>query len=289
MDLATVPESFYRDLPSYHGPPLPPSPPRSPEEDLHRTSRRPRRNTHSSQHASGYGLLAWRLSASTDSEEPRLPPLYRRFEDLNHRVLLHLQDEIAQMEEELRVLDECDEMHRASAAEKDGSKMLPASRRMDVQAGVYSSLHYQREELMSALIRKTEQYNNALSAYSRVLQTLPQASDENVDAYRTWMHGNSPIAAVESRFLDHPKDLVSLTPPVTPIGPAPTPSVYSAIIIASAAILLPLLAFSMIRDFWGRVLLVALVGGASASFASTTSAGSEQLVASQDGWRCAGL
>lgn len=162
MDLATVPESFYRDPPSYHGPPLPPSPPRSPEEDLHRTSRRPRRNTHTSQHASGYGLLAWRLSSSTDSEEPRLPPLYRRFEDLNHRVLLHLQDEIAQMEEELHVLDECDEMHRASAAEKDGSKMLPASRRMDVQAGVYSSLHYQREELMGALIRKTEQYSESI-------------------------------------------------------------------------------------------------------------------------------
>ena len=103
------------------------------------------------------------------------------------------------------------------------------------------------------------------------------------------MHGNSPIAAVESRFLDHPKDLVSLTPSVTPTGATPTPSVYSAIIIASAAILLPLLAFSMIRDFWGRVLLVALVGGASAGIASTTSAGSEQLVASQDGWRCAGL
>lgn len=162
MDLTTVPESYYRDIPSYHGPPLPPSPPRSPEEDLNRTSRRPRRNTHSSQHASGYGLLAGRLSASTDSEEPRLPPLYRRFEDLNHRVLLHLQDEIAQMEEELRVLDECDEMHRASAAEKDGSKMLPSSRRIDVQAGVYSSLHYQREELMSALIRKTEQYSELI-------------------------------------------------------------------------------------------------------------------------------
>lgn len=103
------------------------------------------------------------------------------------------------------------------------------------------------------------------------------------------MYGNNPIAAIESRFLDYPKDLVSLTPPVTPTGPAPTPAVYSAIIIASAAILVPLLAFSMIRDFWGRVLLVAFVGGASAGIATTTSAGSEKLVASQDGWRCAGL
>jgi len=68
-----------------------------------------------------------------------------------------------------------------------------------------------------------------------------------------------------------------------------TPPVYSAIIIASAAIILPLLAFSMIAEFAGRILVVAVVGGASAAVAANYSTGTEHLVKSQDGWRCAGL
>jgi hypothetical protein len=36
---------------------------------------------------------------------------------------------------------------------------LPASRRMDAQAQVYSSLHYRRVEVMGALVHKTEQYS----------------------------------------------------------------------------------------------------------------------------------
>lgn len=160
VDLNARPETYYpQNSVSLQRSPLPPSPPRSPEEDLHRPTRRNRRNTKSSSDISGYSLLATRLSSATESQEPRLPPLYRRFENLNHRVLLHLQDEIAQMEEDLRLVDEYEELQRAATAEQEGTKMLPASRRMDAQAQVYSSVHYRREELLSALARKTEQYS----------------------------------------------------------------------------------------------------------------------------------
>ncbi|KAE8352576.1 hypothetical protein BDV28DRAFT_123068 [Aspergillus coremiiformis] len=267
-----------------HQPPLPPSPPRSPE-DLHCIDRKPRRNANSEPIPSGYGLLTWRLSSSADREEPSLPPLYRRFEDLNHRVLLYLQDEIAHMEEDLRVLDEYEEMHRVAMAEQEGADVVPASRRMDAQAQVYSSLHYRREEVMAALVHKTEQYNNALSAYSKVLQTLPSASHKDIDRYRTWMKENSPVALAETRFLDHDKDLISLTSRATSDPPSPC----SAIIIASAAILLPLLAFSMISEFSGRLLVVAVVGGAASAIASNSRTCTEQLGASQDGWRIATL
>ncbi|KAF7596446.1 hypothetical protein BBP40_001753 [Aspergillus hancockii] len=280
------PETYYpyRKSTSSHRPPLPPSPPQSPEENPHRINRKPRRNTQSSPVPSGYGLLTWQLNSAVDKEN-HLPPLYRRFEDLNHRVLLYLQDEIAQMEEEVRVLDEYEEMNRVSAAEQEGTKIVPASRRMDAQAQVYSSLHYRREEIMTALIHKTQQYNNALSAYSKVLQTLPCASDKDIDTYRNWMNENSPIAIAETRFLDHDKDLVSLTSRATSNS---TP-VFSAILIASAAILVPLLAFSMISEFSGRLLIVAVVGGAASAIASKSSTGTEPLVASQDGWRTATL
>jgi hypothetical protein len=63
------------------------------------------------------------------------------------------------MEEDLHTLDEYEEMHRIGTAEQEGTKPLPASRRRDSQAQVYSSLHYRRMDLMGALIQKTEQYS----------------------------------------------------------------------------------------------------------------------------------
>ncbi|KAL2815018.1 hypothetical protein BJX63DRAFT_188072 [Aspergillus granulosus] len=289
-NLELVPEDYYprTTSTSVRRASFPPSPPQSPEED-HRSARKIRRSTKSSRLPTGYGLVAWRMSASAEGKEYSIPPLYRRFEDVNHRVLLYLQDEIAHLEEELRVLDDYEEMQRRGVAEQEGTKVMPASRRMDVQAQAYSSLHYRREEVMGSLIQKTEQYNNALAAYSKVLQTLPRASETDVDAYRKWMKGNTPIAPSEMRFLDHRKDLVSLTPQTKAEASSITPPVYSAIIIASAAIILPLLAFSMIAEFAGRILVVAVVGGASAVVAANYSAGTEHLVKSQDGWRCAGL
>jgi hypothetical protein len=148
-----------RDNGAIHRPPLPPSPPRSPEESLHRTTPTKRRDSTASQGSSGYGLLASHLTISASEENGAFPPLYRRFESVNHRVLLHLQDEISQMEEDLHTLDEYEEMHRIATAEQEGTKPLPASRRRDSQAQVYSSLHYRRMDLMAALIQKTEQYS----------------------------------------------------------------------------------------------------------------------------------
>ncbi|KAA8646255.1 hypothetical protein EYZ11_000595 [Aspergillus tanneri] len=289
FDLTSTPEAYYppRGSSSFHRPPFPPSPPQSPEEDLHRVNRRTRRNTKTSHVPSGYGLLSGQLSSPTDGKEPLLPPLYRRFENLNHRVLLHLQDEIAHIEEELHMLDEYEEMHRVATAEQEGTKILPASRRMDAQAQVYSSLHYRREEVMGTLILKTQQYNNALSAYSKVLEIFPRASEQDAETYRTWMKEHTPIATAETRFLDHTQDLISLAPRAA-LHSSNSP-VYSAIIIASAAILLPLLSFAMIAEFSGRLLVVAMVGGAASVIASNYSTGVEHLVASQDGWRCATL
>ncbi|CAI7660875.1 unnamed protein product [Penicillium viridicatum] len=273
-----------RDSGAVHRPPLPPSPPRSPEDSLHHTPTK-RRDSNALQEPSGYGLLASHLTKSTSEESGSFPPLYRRFETVNHRVLLHLQDEISQMEEDLHTLDEYEEMHRVDIAEQEGAKPLPASRRRDAQSQAYSSLHYRRMDLMSALIHKTEQYNNALSAYSKVLQTLPRASEQDITGYRTWMRENKPVAGVETRFLIHDADLVSLTPRLA--ASAAAAPVYIAIIIASGALLLPLLAFSLIAEFSGRLVVVTVVGGAAAAIAANYSAGIDTLVDSRDGWRCA--
>ncbi|KAJ5749708.1 hypothetical protein N7533_006736 [Penicillium manginii] len=212
------------------------------------------------------------------------PPLYRRFGAVNHRVLLYLQDEISQMEEDLEALDEYEEMHRVGNAEKEGTKPMPPSRRLDVQSQAYSSLHYRRMELMAALTQKTEQYNNALSAYSKVLQTLPRASEDDIKNYRSWMKDRNPIAAAETRFLDQDADLVSLSPRLA--ASAAAAPVYISIFIASGALLLPLLAFSMIAEFSGRLVVVTVTGGAAAAIAANYSSGIDALVDSRDGWRC---
>ncbi|KAJ5888036.1 hypothetical protein N7495_008077 [Penicillium taxi] len=270
---------------------LPPSPPRSPEDRFHRGAVT-RRNPSASQVSSGYGLVASQLTHSADEEKATFPPLYRRFESMNHRVLLHLQDEISQMEEDLQALDEYEEMHRVAEAEQEGRELQPASRRMDAQTQGYSSLHYRRMDLMAALIQKTEQYNTALSAYSKVLQTLPRASEDDVQNYRSWMKKNNPITAAETRFLYQDTDLVSLAPrPAVSASAAATATspIYIAIIIASGAILLPLLAFSMLAEFSGRLVVVTVTSGAAAAIAANYPTGIETLVDSKDGWRCATL
>lgn len=163
-NFSTMPEGYYAPLPQDNGPvhrlDTPPSRSRSPGEyPHHRSSRKLAKRPKRQPVKSGYGFLASHLALSPDNSGPRLPPLYRRFENVNHRVLLHLQDEIAQMEEDLRALDEYEEMQRIAIAEKEGTRVMPASRRMDVQSQFHSSLHYRRLELMDTLIHKTEQYS----------------------------------------------------------------------------------------------------------------------------------
>ncbi len=117
--------------------------------------------------------------------------------------------------------------------------------------------------------------------------TLPRASEEDISNYRSWMKEHNPIAAAETRFLDKDADLVALTPRLA--ASAAAAPVYMAIIIASGALLMPLLAFSMIAEFSGRLVVVTVTGGAAAAIAANYSTGIEALVESRDGWRCATL
>lgn len=102
------------------------------------------------------------------------------------------------------------------------------------------------------------------------------------------MREHKPVAGIETRFLIHDTDLVSLNPRLAPSTAAAAP-VYMAIIISSGALLLPLLAFSMVSEFSGRLVVVTVVGGAAAAIAANYSAGVDKLVDSRDGWRCATL
>jgi len=100
---------------------------------------------------SGYDLVASELAQS--HSELGCLPLFRQFKKVNYRVLLHLQDEISEMEQELSRLDAVDSSQRHRI---DGST-APASRRMSWQWGG-SDIQPRRLEILGRLYIKLEQY-----------------------------------------------------------------------------------------------------------------------------------
>jgi hypothetical protein len=103
----------------------------------------------------GYELLASKLvSRKVDDTDVSVPPVYRRFEHLNHRVLLHLQDEISELEEELRILDESVAQMTPST---ERNVLQPASRRAEARYG--SDLHFRRTEILGRVFVKLGQYS----------------------------------------------------------------------------------------------------------------------------------
>lgn len=100
----------------------------------------------------GYDLLASHLSGPSRS----VKPMYRKFEQLHHRIILHLQDEISELEEQLKAVD-------SSIAQMtvhgDDSKPVPASRRAEKWQG--SELHCRKTHLLGTVFVKTEQYSKS--------------------------------------------------------------------------------------------------------------------------------
>ena len=97
---------------------------------------------------SGYEFLASNIDSRDDA---LLKPIYRKFEMLNNRMLLYLQDEISEMEDQLRELDD------AIANEQGSSGLGPASRR--AEARLPSQLHWHRVDLLHRSFAKVDQYS----------------------------------------------------------------------------------------------------------------------------------
>ncbi|KAK0836058.1 hypothetical protein LTR73_000559 [Friedmanniomyces endolithicus] len=216
----------------------------------------------SRQTLAGYELLALELSAS----ESLVKPLYRKFEYLNHRILLHLQDELSELEEQLRTLDEIIAQMDPAAPESPRS---PTSRRGEAYSG--TAIHHQRTSLLGRIFLKTEQYNRAMTAYTSMASNATKAPNENIETYRQWMDKHTPIHAVESLFLQHTRDLIA---PHSKPAPAfshqhPTkPAALAAYL--PVALMLPLLLFSIIPTLAGRLAVTALIAAGAFLVAATT-------------------
>ncbi|RYP63938.1 hypothetical protein DL769_006816 [Monosporascus sp. CRB-8-3] len=151
----------------------------------------------------GYELLASQLSIGCPNRVGRsLRPIYRRFEVLNHRVLLYIQDEICELEEQLHQLDLADTQERRLQ-----SCILPASRRGAQQAG--SELHWHRMDILGKIGFKLEQYNNVLSSF-RNTQCFPTPSPADIHDYRSFLATHRPVAEAEAHFLNATDDLICI-------------------------------------------------------------------------------
>ncbi|KAH0536335.1 hypothetical protein FGG08_006789 [Glutinoglossum americanum] len=226
---------------------------------------------------SGYELLASHLSSDCGGSGKTLVPLYRRFEALNHRVLLHLQDELSELEEELRKVDEADAQTRQAAASIGAGLPGPASRRAGAKLG--GDLEWRRLDILGRVYTKTGQYNQALTSYSKLIKTLSPATKEDVKRYKSWLARHTPIAEPEARFVYEEADLLALSrnkPSVKPPPPAPPTTRWTFLLgdgymlVLAGAILLPILGFGVIPGYLGRLAFVGMVAVAAVTLLGET-------------------
>ncbi|PMD14731.1 hypothetical protein NA56DRAFT_674124 [Hyaloscypha hepaticicola] len=273
----------------------------------------------------GYEKLASQLSYSRDAEErgERIRPMYRKFEALNHRILLHLQDEISELEEQLHRLDNADTQSR-----RTDRYIVPASRRAAAQAG--GELQWHKTDVLGRIGYKLTQYNQALSSFNST-QSLAPPDPEDIDFYRSYLQSEHLIAEPETHFLDTADDLVSICSDTLPRPPfqlssedrsydpsssmlssdnetphhthsshsshslppqhhenaekSPLPALAAAI---AAMILIPILTFNVIPNFIGRITVTFLVA-CFAVFGLVLSGVPKHELFGREGMLCAGV
>ncbi|KAL8670034.1 MAG: hypothetical protein Q9168_005409 [Polycauliona sp. 1 TL-2023] len=248
-----TPEAYYApptaDVPSnldtiaFQLPVTPPElSPQLPRSRKHRPLKEPSTNSQ------GYPQLASTISSQPDSV---LKPVYRKFETLNNRILLYLQDEISELESDIQGLDN-------AITQEDqylGRKNQPASRR--AEAKLPSQLQWRRNELLGRCAGKISQYNQALTSYSTLTKSLCPSSHAEIKTYQKWLVKHTPLAEPEASFIQHRKDLIT----VSAQGQQTSPMIleYSPVTVA-LTILTTIIVFKFVPQFFARLVMSAAIG-----------------------------
>lgn len=127
----------------------------------------------------GYELLADKLGEGLSENQPAskrdmVVPVYRKFENLNHRILLHLQDEIAELEEELRFMDE---YIAQNSLRTEAGHLYPASRRNETRFG--NEVYRRRTELLGRIYIKLGQYSKLCTTTTFYVSPKGQRTEED--------------------------------------------------------------------------------------------------------------
>lgn len=219
----------------------------------------------------GYEVLASNIHSNDDA---LLKPIYRKFEMLNNRMLLFLQDELSEMEEQLKDLDD------AIALEGQSNSGGPASRR--AEAKLPSRLQWHRLELLGRSFAKVEQYSEhllpnhfprpprsiinslldrALTSYTNLTKSLGPASHADISAYRTWITEHSPIVETESAFLNKELDLISVSSDSAGrLDFRSGTALETPVVVVTFGLLSTIMVFKLVPQILARLVISAMVG-----------------------------
>ncbi|GAO17721.1 hypothetical protein UVI_02033230 [Ustilaginoidea virens] len=206
---------------------------------------------------SGYQLLAAKLSG--DGGGQPITPIYRRFDALTHRLLLYMQDEIADLERQLVALEAKDTVKRSYSG-----GIIPASRRQD--RWINGSLSDQKTEILGLIGYKLSQYNDETRFLDASNDLMVLASkSQSVHDFDAAGDGPTPMprAVEDQQFPTMFKDNGSQ--PSTRAEQASSssrPNDEMLVRLACAGVCIvfvPIMTFAVIPSFLGRMAVVLLV------------------------------
>ncbi|KAF4449776.1 hypothetical protein F53441_6971 [Fusarium austroafricanum] len=210
----------------------------------------------------GYASVAARVSGQA---EPRLKPLYRRFDWLHHRTLLYHQDQLGALEEELIRLD--------SITTRNGGRMAVSGREERVSA---HDIHRSRHRVMERIETSLRRYRNVVMSLED-MQKLPAPTGDEIQAYRTFLNQRQILIEAETQFLGQP-DLIALSQgpatnaPANNQAPPPPPLVPLRTLINGFSMSFLCLAVLMMAlpDLITRLVMVVCYGVLVTTVLSTT-------------------
>lgn len=141
-------------------------------------------------HPRGYPRLAAFIDSDVDGR------IYRRFGYLRNYLLLHRQDEISVLEQEMNALDK--------KHENDDPYRL-CSRRYDEE----DPQKMQRKELMSRLNEMLKEYDELL-LHEHAIMSIKKPSDKMHRSYFDYIWNEKPLCQAEYQFIFHKEDFVAL-------------------------------------------------------------------------------
>ncbi|CAL8581470.1 hypothetical protein XPA_007160 [Xanthoria parietina] len=140
-------------------------------------------------HPKGYPKLAAFMNSSDNFL------MCRRFDFLHTRVLLHRQDELAEMEKALIAMDDEDE---------ELDQLSLESRRRDDQRPEPS-----RKSLMTKIDGKLKDYDDIITRIRRNV-TIPRPLDRDYGSLYKWMNDKKPLCRAESKYIKYQDDIIAL-------------------------------------------------------------------------------
>ncbi|RBR15533.1 hypothetical protein FVER53590_25999 [Fusarium verticillioides] len=111
--------------------------------------------------------------------------MFRSFTRLHARVLLHKQDELAELEQRLDQLDQKD-------SKVDSYRLL---------TNRHSSGDTERRGLLTEIERKLNEFNNLLESLLAHLER-PEPDESQIKSVRNWVDGKRPVVYSETTFLN---------------------------------------------------------------------------------------